>query len=258
MKVTVIKTRVVRPPKDDLWEVMKSSVSSVAERSVVVVTSKVVAIHQGRCVKREAIEKADLIKREADWYLPMDKFEAKSVPLTIKEGLLIPAAGVDVSNGNGYYVLWPEKVEEICRQTWEWVRKEYGVSEVGVVVADSHVTPLRWGVTGIGLGYWGFKSLRDYSEQKDIFGKKSLTWVQAAVVDGIANAGVMVMGEGNEQTPMAMVEDLVGVEFGEEYGGGLELKEKARYDLFKPLVDKMKWIKGEGGISIMEITELND
>ena len=27
--------------------------------------------------------------------------------LTIKQGMLIPTAGIDESNGDGYYILWP-------------------------------------------------------------------------------------------------------------------------------------------------------
>lgn len=270
MRVTAIKTRKMTPPRDDLFAVVRESLTAVPERSVVAVSSKVVAIYQGRCVRRkvktnkakplskdEVGMKEWLIKKEADWYLPMERFEARSVPLTIKDGLMIPAAGIDVSNGNGYYVLWPERVEEFCREMWQWVRREYGVKEVGVVVADSHVTPLRWGVTGIALGYWGFKSLRDYSEERDVFGRKSLRWVQVAVADATASAAVMVMGEGSEQTPLALVEEVKMMEFGDQYGGGLDLKEKAGYDLFKPLIDEMEWIKGGGGLSGEEVEELN-
>ena len=45
-------------------------------------------------------------KHDADYWLApsASKYD---VSLTIKDHLLIPMAGVDESNGNGTYILWP-------------------------------------------------------------------------------------------------------------------------------------------------------
>lgn len=48
-----------------------------------------------------------IIEKEVDLFLP--KSDSKyDVYLTIKHNLLIPSAGVDESNTNGYYVMWPK------------------------------------------------------------------------------------------------------------------------------------------------------
>ena len=59
MKVEVIRTKKLLPPKDDLYVAIRQSIKNLPERSVVVVTSKIVAIHQGRCVKiRPGVDRA--------------------------------------------------------------------------------------------------------------------------------------------------------------------------------------------------------
>ena len=72
MKVQAIKTRPIIPPKDDLLYVIKESFFglNLKEKSIIVVTSKVVAIWQGRCIKiSEVANKDELIIKEADLYI---------------------------------------------------------------------------------------------------------------------------------------------------------------------------------------------
>ena len=71
MLVKTVKTRVLRPPQDDLLDAMKKSLPKLKEGSVVAVTSKVVSIWQGRCVSAKKYPDRDkLIAEEADEYLP--------------------------------------------------------------------------------------------------------------------------------------------------------------------------------------------
>ena len=70
MRVKTIKTRKFLPPKDDLFSFIKESFKGLKleESSVIVVTSKIVAIAQGRCVKiTQENNKPELIKQEADF-----------------------------------------------------------------------------------------------------------------------------------------------------------------------------------------------
>ncbi len=50
MIIKPIKTRILNPPKDDLLQAMAASVKSLPEKSILVITSKVISIWQGRCV----------------------------------------------------------------------------------------------------------------------------------------------------------------------------------------------------------------
>ena len=64
--------------------------------------------------------------------------------------------------------------------------------------------PLRAGVTGVALGYAGFRGVRDYRGKKDLFGKKS-RFTKSNIADALAAAAVLLMGEGDEQTPLVII-----------------------------------------------------
>jgi len=244
MIVKAIKTRPLFPPKDDLFSVIKESVSSLKEKSIIVVTSKIVSIGEGLCIKIDnvKIEKDSLIRKEADLYLDRDKNLLGSVMLTIKDNILIPTSGIDESNANGYYILWPKKPFESAKKIYNFIKKQYGLAEFGIIITDSHTTPLRLGIMGIGLAYYGFNPLRDYRGKKDIFGRK-LKMSQTNIVDSLAASAVYVMGEGNEQTPIAIIEDAGNIEFTEKDFSkllGISIDE----DIYSPLLKSAKWKKG--------------
>src|SRR6266508_2193439 len=69
-------------------------------------------------------------------------------------------------------------------------------------ITDSKTAPLRVGVTGVTLAYSGFQALNDYVGTKDLFGR-AWRMIKVNVVDALATAAVLVMGEGSEQTPLA-------------------------------------------------------
>jgi F420-0:gamma-glutamyl ligase len=66
------------------------------------------------------------------------------------------------------------------------------------------VIPLRAGVVGVALGYAGFRGLREYRGEPDIFGYP-LKVTRTNIADGLATAAVLMMGEGNEQQPLATI-----------------------------------------------------
>src|SRR3989344_4087629 len=124
MKIQAIKTRKFLPPKDDLWDLL-SAIKSLKENSIVVVTSKVVAIGEGRCVPLGSVDKDELIAKEADKYLPRKFFPKASTMYTIKNNLLVAAAGIDESNARGFYILWPENPGLSAKKIWEFLRKKF-------------------------------------------------------------------------------------------------------------------------------------
>lgn len=245
MKVTAIKTRPMLPPKDDLMSVFEESLPRIGERSLLVVTSKVVAIDQGRCVERGSVDERELIEAEAERYLSGDRDRARPMMLTIKGNTFIPKAGVDTSNANGYYVLWPDKPKEYAESIVEYLRKRFGLQEVGVLIVDSGLLPLRWGTVGISLAHAGFCPVVDYRDKRDIFGKRSLSVVVANVADSLAAAANLVMGEGAEQTPAVVVEEVDFVKFGECDLGVPSIYADPHEDLFAELIKSTKWEKKE-------------
>ncbi|MFH1535958.1 MAG: coenzyme F420-0:L-glutamate ligase, partial [Patescibacteria group bacterium] len=126
MIVKVVKSRKFLPPKDNLWRLL-SAIKNLKENSVVAVTSKVVSIGEGRCILLKNIEKDELIKKEADKYLPRKMVPNEWVMYTIKNNLLVASAGIDESNANGYYILWPENPEVSAKKIWEYLRNKFNL-----------------------------------------------------------------------------------------------------------------------------------
>lgn len=254
MKITAIKTAVLHPPKDDLRRAITDAIPSLREKSVVVITSKVVSIWQGRCIPASRYPGRDgkdaLVMREADLYLPRRATPGGWCMHTIKNNIFIPSAGVDESNADNYYILWPRDVAGVAKKLWTWLRREYGVRDLGVIVSDSHSVPLRRGVLGISLAHYGFAPLRDYRNMQDIFGR-TLKMTQTNIPDGLAAAAVVLMGEGDERTPLAVIEDVPWVKFGAHSRRATKpfssFETKMSEDLYYPLLSGMKWKKGKGG-----------
>lgn len=250
MFVKAIKTRKILPPKDDLLSVLKESFLKykLKEKSIIVVTSKVVSIWKGNCIKREGPsassgrEKNSLVKQQADLYLE-NTHPKYNVMLTIKNNILIPTSGIDESNANGYYILWPEKPFLAAKEIYEFLKKEFKLKKFGVIISDSHTTPLRNGICGIGIAYYGFYPLRDYRNKKDIF-KRKLKMSQTNIVDSLAAAAVYEMGEGNEQTPIAVIEDVGNIKFISKPLSKDYLKIKLEDDIYNPVLKSVKWKKG--------------
>ena len=201
MNVTPIKTRIFRE-KEDLVRFITEHVQALKEGSVLAVTSKIVALSEGRTtvVKNEK-EKEQIIRDESEWVEP-----TKYVYLTMKDGMLLANAGVDESNANGKIVLLPKDSFKAAEQLRIQLLAHYRIKKLGVVITDSRVMPVRAGVVGVAVGYAGFKGLRDYRGKPDIFGRK-LKFTQTDVADSLATATTVVMGEGNECTPLAIITD---------------------------------------------------
>ena len=250
MIIEPIKTKKLIPPKDDLFAAIRSAIKKIPERSVFVVTSKVVSIHEGRCVPVEDIaDKDDLIKAEADFYIPRDK-KMPWVMHTIKHNLFIPTAGIDESNANGHYILWPKNPKRSARLIYTWLRATYRLKECGVIITDSRSAFLRRGVLGTSLSHYGFIPLKDYRNTLDLFGRE-LHVTQSNIPDAIAAASVLAMGEGAEQTPLAIVTGLSSIIFQDKPArtrkqfSSFEISPKD--DLYAPLFSGIRWHKGGGG-----------
>lgn len=246
MKVTPIKTHKITP-KDDLFAVLDNYIIQLPERSVVAVASKIVAITEGRVVKKISEgQKDDLAKQEADSYLPR-VYNQYGFMITIKRNIIVASAGIDESNGNGYFVLWPNDPQESANKIREYLVKKFKLQYVGVIITDSKLSPLRWGVTGVAVSHSGFAALNSYIGKPDIFGRK-LRAEKVNIADSLATAAVIEMGEGNEQQPLAIIEGASLVRFQKRNPREKELdglKIAVEDDVYASLLKSVKWEKGK-------------
>ena len=230
-----------------LTGVLDANLPHMTEGSIAVITSKIISICQGRVVKNDGkTDKRGLIRRESHLYMEDDADARWGITLTVKNDTLIASAGIDESNGNGYFILWPDDIPRTAAYIWTHLRKRYSLKNLGVIIADSHTRPLRWGTTGIGIGWCGFDPLHNYIGTPDIFGRR-LHVTKASVLDGLAAAAVAVMGEGSEQTPLAVIRDVPFVRFTGKAPTVKELRSthiSLKKDIFAPLVNSPRWKKG--------------
>lgn len=245
MIVKPVKTNKIVPAGPDIFGVLDEYLITLSEGSVVVITSKIVAICEGRVVPVGSVAKEELIKKEAQYYLPSG-ISKYGISFSITKNTLIPMAGIDESNGNGNYILWPKDPQKSANQIREYLVKRFGLKKVGVIITDSTAMPLRYGTFGIVLAHSGFVATNDYRGKKDLFGREFKVSI-SSVAGGLAAAAVVVMGEGDETTPIAVMEDLPFVQFQNRNPTKKELDQfyisMLDEDLFAPFLNNMPWQK---------------
>ncbi|OGH17095.1 MAG: hypothetical protein A3C30_01780 [Candidatus Levybacteria bacterium RIFCSPHIGHO2_02_FULL_40_18] len=242
MQVRTIKTEKIIPRSIGLFELLDKYINEFSEESILAIASKVVSICEGRVAPVEGSDKDELVKKEADFYLPKEENDY-NIYLTIKNNILVPTAGIDESNGGGYYILWPKNPQKTVNQIREYLTKRFNVKWVGVIITDSKTTPLRWGTSGVSIAHSGFLALKNYIGKPDIFGK-SMRITKGAVADSLAASAVLVMGEGNEQTPMAIISDVPFVEFQDGNPTKKELDElkiAIKNDVYGSILKRAPW-----------------
>lgn len=228
MDVRAVRTRVFTEG-EDIVPFITGIIPRIKNGSVIVVTSKIVALSEERTVViKTPAEKKRLIRGESSW-------QASAFSkwwLTIRDGTVVVNAGVDDSNGNGKTILLPHDSFAAAARIRTALKKHYRVKDLGVLITDSRISPLRAGVTGVALGYAGFRGVRDYRGTNDIFGRV-LKVTQTNVADCLASAAVLMMGEGGEQCPLGIIEN-APVVFAERVSKG-ELTIPMKDDVYKGL-----------------------
>ncbi|HHY64743.1 MAG TPA: putative folate metabolism gamma-glutamate ligase [Clostridiaceae bacterium] len=243
MKVTAIRTRLIRPFECQIEDIIAESVDRMNERSVLAISSKVISLCEGNVLPADSTSKDRLVEAEADSYIPREE-SRYGVYITIKNGFIAPSAGIDESNSGGYFILWPKNPQQSANRIWNFLRDRYKLQQAGVIITDSATTPLRWGVTGRAIAHCGFKSLKIKIGDKDLF-NKTLRQTRIDIAGGLAASAVICMGEADEQTPIAVIEDVPFVEFQDREPTDEELtqlKLDIKDDLYEPLIGRAPWI----------------
>jgi coenzyme F420-0:L-glutamate ligase len=222
--------------KDDIADILFSCLKEkIRYGDIIVFASKIVSLWQGRVSDLSLIEPSDyaiklgkkyslesefteLVIREADHIVGgVDK-----AILTIKNNIFIANAGIDRSNAPGNHaILWPDKPFEAAHMLRKKIEKKFGI-KAGVIIADSHCTPLRLGTSGIAIAYAGFCPVADERGRKDIFGRK-LKITQRNIADSLAASAVLLMGEADEKMPFAIIRN-----------SGVKIKETKKTNVIKP------------------------
>ncbi len=237
---------------DDLYEILHAALvaEKLPERSIVAVTSKIVSLCENRVVPNNDIraEKEALVREEAEWYTDPHS-SAFNLMLTIKHQILAVNAGIDESNADKQYVLFPADPYQSAQDIWQWLRATFGVQEIGVIITDSRSFPLKWGQIGTSLAYCGFAALNNKIGEQDLFGRV-LHMTQVNVAEALAVSAVLEMGEAAESQPVAIITDVSMVQFQDRPPTAeelLALQIKIDDDAYAPILKKADWKLGGGG-----------
>ncbi|MGH7195522.1 MAG: coenzyme F420-0:L-glutamate ligase [Candidatus Saccharimonadales bacterium] len=242
MQITAIKTPKILAGAISLEKLLDDCITQLPQGSVLAITSKVVSLCEGGVVPFGEIDKERLAIRESDKHLPKE-LNKYGYYFTIKNDTLIPMAGIDESNGDGNYVLWPKDSQKSANDVREYLKNRFKLTNIGVVITDSTCQPMRRGTIGIALAHSGFLALNDYRNKPDLFGR-DFNVSQANISGSLASAAVLAMGEGSEQTPLCVLSDLPFVKFQPRVPSVAELNEihiKLEEDLFAPFLENAPW-----------------
>lgn len=245
MIVKAYKTHKIKPG-DRIHDILDSYLPKLEEKSIVAIASKIVGICEGRIIKKIEANKDLLAEQEADYYLPRE-YNQYGFMITINKGIMVASAGIDESNSGDYFSLWPEDPQRSADEIRAYLTKKYNLKHLGVIITDSKLTPLRWGVTGVSLAHSGFRALNSYVGQPDIYGRL-MHAEKANIADSLSTAAVAEMGEGNEQQPLAVITNVNFVQFQQRNPTTKELEDlkiSLKDDVYASLLTAVKWKKGK-------------
>lgn len=238
-------------PKDDvakmIVEVAAKNGLEIDDNDVIVVAQKIFSKSEGRMIKLKDVlpsEKAEelakatkkdsrfieLVLRETKRII---KVSHEALLVEDKRGLICINAGIDKSNvkGRGNYALLPEDPDKSAEKCCMDIKKLTG-KNVGVIISDTYSRPFRRGQVNFAIGIARVNLFRDYRGKKDLFGQV-LKVKNVAVVDEVAAAAELLMGQATEKSPVVILRGLddVSVFSAESRTSGLFISNKE--DLFR-------------------------
>lgn len=202
LQVIPVATKLMKLNSELSDFVVEAIGGSLQAGDVLAVTSKIVSLAEGCVVPVSSISKKQLISDESDQVLAE---LAHNCTLTLKHGLMMISAGIDESNSpDGDYILYPKDPWQSAMNLLNQLKSRLRLQNIGVILTDSHTIPMRRGVVGISLSHAGFRGAKDCVGDLDLF-DRPLKFTYQDLADGLAAAAVLMMGEGGQSTPLAIL-----------------------------------------------------
>ena len=175
----------------------------------------------------------ELILRDSAKVVRADR---QAVVVQRKDGFVCLNAGVDKSNVRGptVYSRLPEHSDKSARELRMRLEQMSG-QRIAVIVADTYSRPSRVGQVEFAIGISGIEPIVDYRGHEDLFGYQ-LRYKFVALADEVAAAAELVMGQGTEGVPVAIVRGLTRTERNEGPGLSKKLLLGKKLDLFRRLL----------------------
>lgn len=219
---------------DDLAELIVKTAEkqgvSIEDGDILVVAQKIVSKAEGRVFQLKKVKPSEKAKKLAEITLKNPNFvelvlqasrkivKASSDTLIVENenGLICINAGIDKSNveGEDSYALLPRDADDSARRIRQKIMGVTG-KRVAVIISDTYSRPFRKGQVEFAIGIAGINPFRDYRGEKDLY-NYVLKVKNIAVVEEIAAAAELIMGQGSEGIPVAIIKNLHRVKLTEE------------------------------------------
>jgi len=229
-----------------IWKAAKSEHVELLDQDVIVVSQKIISKAEGQLIdvskikpsaKARSIAKRtkkspqliELILRDSAKILRAEK---RALIVKRNDGFVCLNAGVDKSNVNGatIYTRLPPNADLSAHKLRAELKQLSG-KHIAVIIGDTYSRPSRLGQVEFAIGISGIAPIIDYRGKQDLFGYE-LKFKYVALADEIAAAAELVMGQGTEATPVAIVRGLPRLQQTNEEGLSKKLALGRQKDLF--------------------------
>ncbi|MBX3013883.1 MAG: coenzyme F420-0:L-glutamate ligase [Caldilineaceae bacterium] len=214
-------------PGDPLGKLIVEALTASQEKlrpdDIVVIAQKIVSKAEGRLVRLADVEPDEEAHRIAalvdkDPRVVKVILDDSRAVIRTRRGLLITEqqggwicanAGVDRSNvqpgpnGDEYLTLLPVDADASAESIRQAVAQHLGFAPA-VIITDSHGRAWRMGTVGISIGCAGLPPLWNQRGLRDLFGYELMS-SEECIVDELAAAASLVMGQSNEGQPVVIV-----------------------------------------------------
>ncbi|MFX0047351.1 MAG: coenzyme F420-0:L-glutamate ligase [Candidatus Hermodarchaeota archaeon] len=222
MKLFSIKLPLIRefdPLLEIIVDQIKQRGESLKDGDIIVIAEKIIATSQGRVRKLSEVKNISNKARDLAVKYDMDE---RYVELILEESsmilggmthvilakvndFLIANAGIDQSNaGPNKVVLLPENIKEVVWDYWKKLREGFKIKNLGVIIADSRVQPLRKGTIGIAIATAGFEPIENLIGHPDLF-NRPMEITMRAIADDLASAAQFLLSEADQRTPVVII-----------------------------------------------------
>lgn len=207
----------------------KNNNVEIGDGDIVVIAQKVVSKAENRIVQLDKVKPskkalkiaektgrnprlAELVLRESKRFL---KASQQTLIVEDQRDIVNINAGIDKSNVKGVncYALLPVNPDESARRLRSRIMGLTG-KKVGVIISDTYSRAFRRGQVNFVIGLAGIDPFFDYRGTEDLFGYVMQVKF-SAVADELAGAAELVMGQGREAVPVAIIKRLNRINFSE-------------------------------------------
>lgn len=204
---------------DDLPSIICKNIE-LQDRDIVIIASTIVAKAEGEAFRLEDItagEKAlEIAARNGKDARFVQAVLARSREVLVDTPFMLVTtlaghtcvnAGIDESNiENGLLLYTPQAPDFSASFIGKRLEKISG-RKVSVIITDTNGRAFKTGQTGVAIGIYKIKPIKCWVGETDLFGK-TLEITEEAIVDELAGAANLLMGEGAGGTPVVVIRGL--------------------------------------------------